>query len=107
MKDYDNTPSFNHTNKYLFDSSETLTKQEYGKLRASKFLVIVEPNGIQLELLYVALRNELAFQWRARYIELLPSQILAVSFEHSTNNKWRCLYVIRPDGSWDRREFYV
>lgn len=84
----------------LDDSSETLTKQEYGKLGASKFLLAVEPNEIQLELLYIALRAELLFQWRARYVEVLPSQILAVSFEHSTNINWRCLYTIQPNGAW-------
>lgn len=82
-------------------------KQEYNKLKPGKFLAIVEPNGIQLELLYVSLRAELVVQWRARYIELLPAQVLAVSFEHSTNNNWRCLYVIQPDGAWSKREFYV
>ena len=89
------------------DSSETLTKIIYGKLETSKFLLTVEPNEIQLKRLYTALQAELTFQWRARYIELLPSQILAVNFEHSTNNNWRCLYVIQPDGTWSRREFYV
>lgn len=92
------------TKKY---SSETLAKQECGKLGAGKFLLTVEPNEIQLKRLYTALKAELAFQWRARYIELLPAQILAVNFEHSTNNNWRCLYVIQPDGTWSRREFYV
>ncbi len=67
----------------------------------------MEPNGIQLQRLYTSLRAELAFQWRARYIELLPAQILAVSFEHSTNNNWRCLYTIQLNGDWIRREFYV
>lgn len=107
MDDYAHTLSFNHTSRRHFYSSETLTKHEYGKLGANKFLLAVEPNGIQLELLYTALRAELALQWRARYVEVLPSQILAVSFEHSTNNNWRCLYVIQPDGAWSRRAFYV
>lgn len=81
----------------------------------------MEPNEIQLKRLYTALRErafgkedsfpkrrvaELTFQWRARYIELLPAQTLAVNFEHSTNN-WRCLYVIQQNGAWSRREFYV
>lgn len=107
MVDYDTTQPFNHTANRLFDSSGTLAKPEYGKLIASKFLAIVEPNEIQLELLYISLRAELVFQWRARYVELLPAQILVVSFEHSTNKNWRCLYVIQPDGAWSRREFYV
>lgn len=67
----------------------------------------MEPKEIQLKRLYTALKAELAFQWRARYIELLPAQILAVNFEHLTNNNWRCLYVIQSDGLWNRREFYV
>ncbi len=67
----------------------------------------MEPNEIQLKRLFAALRAELAFQWRARYIELLPGLVLALSFEHATNSDWRCLYTIRQDGEWIRREFYV
>lgn len=67
----------------------------------------MEPNEIQLELLYISLRTELVFQWRARYVELVPAQILAVNFEHSTNTGWRCLYIIQSNGAWSRREFYV
>lgn len=107
MSDYGTTLSFNHTANKLFYSSETLAKIKYGKLGASKFLAIVEPNEIQLKRLYTALRVELAFQWRARYIELLPAQTLAVTFEHATNTGWRCLYVIQVTGLWNRREFYV
>lgn len=67
----------------------------------------MEPNEIQLRLLFEALREELRFQWRARYIEILPGGVLALSFEHATNTNWRCLYSIVRNGKWVRREFYV
>ena len=67
----------------------------------------MEPNGVQLKTLFKALRQELKFQWRARYIEMLPNGLLAVSFEHSTNVKWRCLYVISVNGEQEKREYYV
>ena len=67
----------------------------------------MEPDEIQLRRLFAALRAELAFQWRARYVELLPGNVLALSFEQSTNSNWRCLYIVKPDGEWIRREFYV
>ena len=60
----------------------------------------MSPNEIQLKRLFAALRAKLAFQWRARYIELLPGLVQAVSFEHATNSDWRCLYTIRQDGEW-------
>lgn len=69
--------------------------------------VFVEPNEVQLRQMFEALRQELALQWRARYTEILPGGELALSFEHSTNNSWRCLYIIRNNGEWVRREFYV
>jgi len=67
----------------------------------------VEPNEIQLRRLFEALRQELVFQWRARYVEVLPGGVLVLSFEHATNGDWRCLYTIRQSGEWVRREFYV
>ena len=67
----------------------------------------MEPNEVQLRKLFEALRQELKFQWRTRYIEILPNGVLAVSFEHSTNAKWRCLYTISIDGEQERREYYV
>lgn len=67
----------------------------------------MEPNELQLKRLFAALRAELVLQWRARYIELLPGEVLALSFEHATNSNWRCLYIVRQDGEWIRREFYV
>lgn len=66
----------------------------------------MEPNEVQLHRMFEALRQELALQWRARYTEL-PGGELALSFEHSTNNSWRCLYIIRNNGEWIRREYYV
>ena len=50
--------------------------------------------------LYPGKATILSFQWRARYIELLPGLVQAVSFEHATNSDWRCLYTIRQDGEW-------
>ena len=41
----------------------------------------VELNAIQLGRLFEALRQELAFQWRARYIEVLPGGVLVLSFD--------------------------
>jgi len=41
----------------------------------------VEPNEIQLGRLFEALRQELAFQWRARYVEVLPGRVLGLSFD--------------------------
>jgi len=67
----------------------------------------VEPNEVQLRRKFEALQQELALQWRARYTEILPGRELALSFEHYTNNRWRCLYIIRNNGEWVRREFYV
>jgi hypothetical protein len=67
----------------------------------------VEPNEIQLRRLLEALRQELAFQWLARYIEVLPGGVLVLSFEHTTNRNWRCLYTIKQSSEWIRREFYV
>ena len=67
----------------------------------------MEPNAIQLGRLFEALRQELAFQWRARYIEVLPGGVLVLSFEHTNNLNWRCLYTIKQSGEWIRREFYV
>ena len=67
----------------------------------------MEPNEVQLRRMFEALRQELALQWRTRYTEILPGGELALSFEHSTNNRWRCLYIIRNNGEWVRREFYV
>ena len=67
----------------------------------------MEPNAIQLGRLFEALRQELAFQWRTRYIEVLPGGVLVLSFEHANNLNWRCLYTIRQSGEWIRREFYV
>ena len=67
----------------------------------------MEPNEIQLRRLFEALRQELIFQWRTRYTEVLPSGVLILSFEHSANGKWRCLYTIIQSGGWERREFYV
>lgn len=54
----------------------------------------MEPNEIQLRRLYEALRQELAFQWRARYIEVLPGEVLVLSFDVANNGNWRCLYAI-------------
>lgn len=67
----------------------------------------MEPNEIQLRRLFEALRQELALQWLARYIEVLPAGVLALSFEHATNRNWRCLYTINQSSEWIRREFYV
>lgn len=67
----------------------------------------MEPNEIQLRRLFEALRQELAFQWRARYIEVLPGGVLVLSFDVANNGNWRCLYTIRHSGEWIRREFYV
>ena len=67
----------------------------------------MEPNAIQLGRLFEALRQELGFQWRARYIEVLPGGVLVLSFEHANNLNWRCLYTIKQSGEWIRREFYV
>lgn len=54
----------------------------------------MEPNEIQLGRLFEALRQELAFQWRARYIEVLPGGVLVLSFDVANNLNWRCLYTI-------------
>lgn len=67
----------------------------------------MEPNELQLRILFQALRQELFYNWRTRYIEILPSGVLMVNFEHATNVNWRCLYTIPQDGEWKRREFYV
>lgn len=67
----------------------------------------MELNEIQLRKLFEALRQELIFEWRTRYIEILPSGELMLSFEHATNNNWRCLYTIRQNGEWKRGEFSV
>ena len=68
----------------------------------------MEPNEVQLRLLFEALRQELMFQWRTRYIEVLePSGVLVLAFEQASNSKWRCLYAIEQNGEWVRREFYV
>lgn len=67
----------------------------------------MEPNEIQLRWLFEALRQELKFQWRTRYIEVLPSGVLILTFEHATNPRWRCLYTIPQNDEWKRREFYV
>lgn len=67
----------------------------------------MELSEIQLARLFQALRKELMFQWRARYIEVLPDGVLALGFEHATNDNWRCLYTIKQTGEWFRREFYV
>lgn len=67
----------------------------------------MEPNVIQLRRLFETLRQELKFQWRTRYIELLPSGVLILIFEHPTNVSWRCLYTIPLDGEWEKREFHV
>lgn len=67
----------------------------------------MEPTEIQLKSQFEALRKELMFQWRARYIEMLPDGMLALSFEHATNSKWRCLYMIKQNGQWNRSEYYV
>ena len=48
-----------------------------------------------------ALRQELVFQWRARYIKVLPGGVLVLSFEHANNVNWRCLYTIRQSGECD------
>lgn len=67
----------------------------------------MEPNDVQLRILFEILRQELKFQWRTRYIEVLPSGVLVITFEQSTNSNWRCLYTIRQNGNWKRGEFYV
>ena len=67
----------------------------------------MEPTEIQLKRLFEVLLKELMFQWRARYIEMLPDGVLALNFEHATNTKWRCLYIIRQDGQCNRSEYYV
>ena len=67
----------------------------------------MEPNEIQLRILFEVLRQELPFQWRARYVEMLPSNTLALNFQHATNDKWRRLYIIREDGQWTKSEYYV
>lgn len=67
----------------------------------------MEPNEIELRRLFEALCQELIFQWRAKYVEVLPDGVLVLSFKHATNGDWRCLYTIRQSGEWVRREFYV
>ncbi len=44
----------------------------------------MEANAIQLRRLFEILRQELVFQWLARYIEVLPGGVLVLSFEHAT-----------------------
>ena len=67
----------------------------------------MEPNEIELRRLFEALRQELLFQWLARYVEVLPGGVLVLSFERATNGDWRCLYTIRQSGEWVLQEFYV
>ena len=65
------------------------------------------PNDVQLRVLFEILRQDLRFQWRTRYLEVLPSGIIVIIFEQATNNNWRCLYTIPQNGKWKRRELYV
>ena len=67
----------------------------------------MEPNETQLRILFEALRQELLFEWRVRYVEILPSGVLMLNFEHATNLNWLCLYTIPQNGEWKRRAFYV
>jgi hypothetical protein len=67
----------------------------------------VEPSEAQLRWLYEILSYESKLQWRMRYIETLPGGEVVLSFEHGTNDIWRCLYTIQTNSEWNRREFYV
>jgi hypothetical protein len=67
----------------------------------------VEPNELQLRRLFEVLCHESKLQWRLRYIEQMPGGEVFLSFEHVTNSGWRCLYNIRQNSEWIRREFYV
>lgn len=67
----------------------------------------MEPSESQLRRLYEILSYESKLQWRMRYIETLPGGEVVLSFEHSTNDRWRCLYTIQTNSEWNRREFYV
>lgn len=56
------------------------------QLALSRRVLAMEANETQLKRLFTALRAELQFQWRAKYVELVPGGVLALSFEHATNS---------------------
>ena len=67
----------------------------------------MQSNETQLQRLFEILRYRLPQRWKARFIDVLPGGELVVIFEQGTNPKWRYWYIIRPNGKFTERQFYV